>query len=626
LSLILRSTQSNSSVDFSQILVEEKRMSSRVSKSFSRVLALAIVAFVPVALAAQEAAQPAAKSAPEDSATKWDIFAGYSYIAPHGTIAVPLPGGVYQPTPYSAITPGAIVSVARYFNRYAGIEGVGDVHLENESQNPWVTSKDNMSGGSLGLIFRYPTADITPFVHALVGGELVGGPYWESDTWGAVLTAGGGMDYHTPLFNHHLSIRIFQADYQYSHENFGAGYNGGRANINAARLSAGIVIGLGSFTPPPPVTLSCSASPASIFPGDPVTVTATAGDLNPKLTAVYTWTGNGVTGSGTTATVATGSLAAGSYTVKGEVKEGPKPGQTADCSASFAVKAYEPPTISCSASPSTLNPGDSSTVTAVGVSPQNRPLTYGYSASAGTITGSGTTASFSSTGAPSGAVNIACNVTDDKGQTATGSTSITIAAPPPPPGPTPEQVRLEARLALHSVFFPTALPRAEHPEGGLVESQERTLTSLATDFKSYLQIKPDAHLTLTGHADVRGTDEYNQKLSERRVARTKQFLVEQGVPAGSIDTAAVGKDKELTTDEVKTLVSENPDLSEVERARVLKKLNVIVLAQNRRVDITLSSTGQQSVRLYPFNAADSMTLLDLKSPTPKRKTEVKKSH
>ena len=37
-----------------------------------------------------------------------------------------------------------------------------------------------------------------------------------------------------------------------------------------------------------------------------------------------------------------------------------------------------------------------------------------------------------------------------------------------------------------------------------------------------------------------------------------------------------------------------------------------VLASNRRVDITLSSTGQasqESVRQYPFNAADSLTLL-----------------
>jgi hypothetical protein len=42
---------------------------------------------------------------------------------------------------------------------------------------------------------------------------------------------------------------------------------------------------------------------------------------------------------------------------------------------------------------------------------------------------------------------------------------------------------------------------------------------------------------------------------------------------------------------------------------VLSHLETILLASNRRVDITLSTTGQQSVRQYPFNAADSLTLL-----------------
>jgi len=400
------------------------------SKTVSRVLALALFAVAPFALAAQDTMKPAAKASSDDSVSKWDIFAGYSYIAPHGNIDTNVGGGNYVATPYTAITGGGIVSVARYFNRNVGVEAIGDVHFENESQDPWVSSKDDMSGGAIGLIARFPTADITPFVHALVGGDLVGGPYYQPDTWGMAVTAGGGLDYHTPLWHHRLSIRIFQADYQYTHENFGnANGPDGRANLNVARLSAGLVFGIGGFAPPPPVTLSCSASPTSIFPGDPVTVTATAGDLNPKLTAVYTWTGSGVTGNGTTAAVATGSLAAGTYTVKGNVKEGPKAGQSADCSASFTVRAYEPPTISCSANPSTINPGDSSTVTSVGVSPQNRPLTYSYSASAGSVSGSGTTATYNSTGAPAGGVGITCNVTDDKGQSASANTSVTITAP-----------------------------------------------------------------------------------------------------------------------------------------------------------------------------------------------------
>jgi len=189
----------------------------------------------------------------------------------------------------------------------------------------------------------------------------------------------------------------------------------------------------------PPITLTAQASPPAVFQGEPVTVTVTAGTVSTKkkVSVIYNWSGDGVTGNGTTAEVATGSLAPGTHTVKAEVKEGKrgkegrKPGQVADASATFMVRPLEPPTISCSASPSTINPGDKSTVTATGVSPQNRPLTYSYSIAPGTgnISSSGATAEFSSAGAPAGVVAIACNVSDDKGQTATGGASVTITKP-----------------------------------------------------------------------------------------------------------------------------------------------------------------------------------------------------
>ncbi len=399
----------------------------------------------------------------------------------------------------------------------------------------------------------------------------------------------------------------------------------GSVDINAARVSVGVVIHAGSIAPPVPVTLACAASPTSIYPGDPVTVTATAGSLNPKLNAVYAWSGSGVTGNGTTASVSTGSLAAGSYTVNCGVKEGQagkeglKPWESASASTSFTVKPFEPPTINCSANPGTIKPGETSTVTAVGMSPQNRPLTYVFATAAGSISGSGASATFSSTGAPAGTVGITCTVSDDKGQTATANTSVTIAVPYVAPVESPEVKQLETRLALHSVFFPTDQPKIGNPTGGLVASQEGTLTTLASNFKRYLTFKPDAHLTLSGHTDVRGSVEYNQALSERRVARTKQFLVEQGVPEASIETRGLGKEEELSADQVKELVEQNPELSDAERGKVLHELGVIVLAQNRRVDVTLSTTGQQSVRLYPFNAADSLTLLDERNLTSRKK-------
>jgi outer membrane protein OmpA-like peptidoglycan-associated protein len=624
-------------------------MNSRVLKSVIRFLALACVVSIPLALAAQDSAKPAAKTPAADAnASKWDIFLGYSYLSPSGDTTVssalcaPNCGQNSGTFYYDEQDVGGVVSVARFFNRYVGVQAEVGIH-EYSGGVYGVGNNDGFTTFTGGLILRNPEPKyyFTPFAHALVGGALVEGPIHNPTTLGLDITAGGGLDFE---LNHHWAIRMVQADYEYMNVNFGTTSTGqlwnlhGALGINAMRLSAGIVYHSGEFAPPTPVTLSVSVNPATIYPGDPVTATAVAGNLDPKLNAIYGWTGAGVTGSGASATVATATLAPGSYMVQAQVKEGKpgkeglKPWQSAEASASFTVKAFEPPTISCSTNPGTINVGGTSTVTAGGVSPQNRPLTYSYSASSGSISGSGATAEFNAADAPAGTVQITCNVSDDKGQSATATTSVSIAAPPAPIIPaiaaaTPEMRRLEARLALHSVFFATAQPRIEKPDGGLLPSQAGTLATLATDFTQYLALKPDARLILSGHADVRGSVEYNQALSERRVARAKLFLIEKGVPEASIETRGLGKDQNLTADQVRDLVEQNPDLSAEAKARVVHNLSVIVLAQNRRVDVTLSNQGEkseQSVRLYPFNAADSATLLDEKNLHPRKKAATKK--
>lgn len=449
-------------------------MHSRFLKSVSQVLSVALLTLAPVAAVAAQGSSAKKGQNSWQYLSRFDIFAGYSYLAPNGTVQVPQPytpppapipqtptsykgfaanavpsqtGAPVVPYSYDAVDVGGLFSGAYFFNRHVGAQ------IEYAEHN-WGTQSSNGSnigthgnndgfqtlGG--GLIARFPMSDhITPFVHGLVDLERVGGPDFNPYRWGPGLTVGGGMDIETPWMNHHLALRLFQADYEYMHANFGPGTYGGRANINAARLSTGIVFHIGSIAPPPPVTLACSANPESVYPGTPVAITATPGNLNPKYNVLYSWSGAGVSGKGTSATVNTSSLAPGSYTVHATVKEGKKgkeglkPWQTASCAASFTVKAFEPPTISCSASPSTIKPGQTSTITSTAVSPQNLPLTYSYSASAGTVTGTGKTAVYSSTGAPTGAVGITCKVSDNKGHTASADTTVTIQAPPPPPQP-----------------------------------------------------------------------------------------------------------------------------------------------------------------------------------------------
>src|SRR5579863_10179259 len=204
-------------------------MHSHVFRSLGRGFALAMLAAMPVALVAQDAPKPAATAFPGDSPSRWDIFAGYSYLAPKGTVNVLQTDGVtVLPETFKAMDAGLIASGARYFNKYVGVQAEGSTHdtfKNSSSSNGGITT---LAGG---LIFRFPTEEITPFVHGLIGGSYVGGPEHEPYKWGPSLTAGGGLDYETPLFERHLAIRLFQADYQYMHVNWGPGVLGGRANL-----------------------------------------------------------------------------------------------------------------------------------------------------------------------------------------------------------------------------------------------------------------------------------------------------------------------------------------------------------------------------------------------------------
>lgn len=460
-----------------------------------------------------------------------DIFTGYSYFGAHGQVK---PAGIN----YSSIDLGAIGSGAYYFNKYFG----GEVNFVAHPDG----NNDGLYSASAGPIFRAPMQNFTLFAHGLVGGAKLGGPnseapfsYHEPYTWGPTLTAGGGMDYDLPFLNNRFSLRLFEADYRYIHTSFGpytppptGGVMGGRANLSGVDLSTGIVTHFGHVIPPPPVTYSCAVSPAQGYPGDPLTVTGTALNLNPKKTATYSWTADGgtITGTSNVANIDTKNAAPGTYTAKGHVTEGNKPGQMADCSAQYTVEAFQPPTISCSANPTNLNPGDSATITAEGVSPQNRPLTYSYSATEGTVSGNGNTATLSTAGAAPGTITVTCNVVDDKGQTASSTTSVTIAAPPPPPAPTVS--------SLCSVNFERDKRRPVR-----VDNEGKACLD---DVSLKLQQSSDAKLALVGNAA--STEKHGPKLAAERAVNTKDYLVkEKGIDASRISVYTGTQDGKTVT-------------------------------------------------------------------------------
>ncbi len=59
----------------------------------------------------------------------------------------------------------------------------------------------------------------------------------------------------------------------------------------------------------------------------------------------------------------------------------------------------------------------------------------------------------------------------------------------------------------------------------------------------YLAANPSASLTLEGHADERGTREYNLALGEQRARRVKQFMMAEGVAAGQLNDLSYGEER-----------------------------------------------------------------------------------
>jgi hypothetical protein len=583
-----------------------------------------IIAALLIVLSLSLIARPA--YAQSDANPKYDIFVGYEWLHPGGWTPTPF-GDPNNPVADKVpdMSKGFGAAFTYNFDPHLG--------LEFDLGHNWGDSNYETTA-SVGPRLMFRTDNANFFLHAMMGlNRLNVNGLNGSNGIGAVL--GGGMDLPIRKW---LAFRLFEVDNVWGRHNYSDFATPEfpslrRASFEGVRARTGLVFNWGGAPPVSPAA-ACSVQPSEAFVGEPITATVSASNFNPKHTVTYAWSGNGgqITGKDTAAQIDTTNAAPGSYVVTAHVTDSrEKRNNEASCSANFTIKPLppkNPPTMSISATPTSLQAGGTVSLSANCTSPDNVPVTVAtWTASSGSISGSGTSASLNTAGAsPGSSITINATCTDSRGLTAQASTMVSIESPPPP---NPQIQVLESRLNLHSIYFVTNAPHPTNPRGGLLPSQQKTLVALAADFKAYLELKPEAHLILGGHADHRGTVEYNQALTERRVNRVKAFLVEQGVPEADIDTKAFGKEDNLTTEQVQGEIESNPELSPEERQRALKNIVTIRMASNRRVDVTLSTTGQSSVRQFPFNSTDALTLIggregEVKKksarPAPKKKT------
>jgi peptidoglycan-associated lipoprotein len=142
---------------------------------------------------------------------------------------------------------------------------------------------------------------------------------------------------------------------------------------------------------------------------------------------------------------------------------------------------------------------------------------------------------------------------------------VTQEAPPPPPKPTPPppaptppaptEEEIFARMSLADLNAKKPLDDVlfEYDRAELSDKARATLQKNATWLGKWTSTK----ITIEGHADSRGTNEYNLSLGERRAAAVRDYMVTLGVPAARISIVSKGEEQPLCTEEAEGCWAQN---------------------------------------------------------------------
>ena len=382
-----------------------------------------------------------------------------------------------------------------------------------------------------GPVLTHPVgAHFRPFAEGLVGGahsNVYKNAFNNLNFTGVsgapsnnAFAAAAGVGFDIPV-NHRLSIRPFEMDYLYTNFTDNLKLT---ANQNSWRYLGGVVLNFGGKPPIPP-SASCSGSPTEIWSGAPVTATISTLNFNPKHTVTYNWTSSGgrISGNGTTGNVDTTGLAPGNYTISAtatDAKE--KKNNTASCSAPFTVKQPRAPTATCSASPQTIKPGDSFTLSVAAESLDDSSLSYSYSSSAGSIAGTGNSATETTSSANAGStITATANVVDGRGLSTTCSATVTVEAFPVVAAP-PEVIS-----AGECTFNMSNKP-------GRVDNECKAVLD---EVALQLQRQPNGKVVVVGYTDETETVKMTQ-LAGQRAVNVKYYLT-SGEGGAGIDASRV---------------------------------------------------------------------------------------
>jgi peptidoglycan-associated lipoprotein len=133
------------------------------------------------------------------------------------------------------------------------------------------------------------------------------------------------------------------------------------------------------------------------------------------------------------------------------------------------------------------------------------------------------------------------------GGNATRSVTVTVTSVPPPPPPAPTRPRVSGTEMLtgadgaQDIYF-------DYDKSDVRSDARAALQHDADLLKRIFAADPNFSVVIEGHADERGSAEYNLGLGDRRGTSAKDFLVGLGVPENRMRTISYGKERPVCTE------------------------------------------------------------------------------
>ena len=183
-----------------------------------------------------------------------------------------------------------------------------------------------------------------------------------------------------------------------------------------------------------------------------------------------------------------------------------------------------PPTVRLTCDPGVLEPGQTSRCSAQGTDPEGGPLTYRFTTSAGSVS-------------PNDAPNTTLTAPQNE-----GPVTVTVTAT--------DNAKNEATATATVLVRPRTVIEFEDVHFDFDRYNLRAdALKILDDAVAKLQANPSITVTIEGHADSVGTQQYNLALGDRRANAARDYLLMRGIAASRLRTISYGEDRPIDTNE-----------------------------------------------------------------------------